>query len=171
MGDIIAASKLSAGAVYSYFPSKEELILTAVTTSLGGLGERVEPILRQAPPPPPELLVQEIALAVSRFTAREGYDLKRIALLGWSEAQRNERLRETMRGFYIAFRDRLAEVAAQWRAAGRLHGDASPPEVAKTVLAAVLGFVVQSAILGDVEPRDLARGVRDLARPAPGDAP
>ncbi len=171
MGDIIAASKLSAGAVYSYFPSKEELILTAVTTSLGGLGERVQPILRQAPPLPPGLLVQEIALAISDFTAREGYDLKRIALLGWSEAQRNERLRETMRGFYIAFRDRLAEVALHWKQAGLLHGDAAPPDMAKALLATILGFVVQSAILGDVEPRDLARGVRDLARPGPGDAP
>lgn len=170
MGDIIAASQLSAGAVYSYFPSKEDLILTAVTTSLGGLGERIEPILRQAPPLPPDQLVQQIAAAVARFTAREGYDLRRIALLGWSEAQRNDRLRETMRGFYRAFRDGLAQLAARWQAAGLLHQGASPPEVAKTVLAMVLGFVVQSAILGDVEPLDLARGMRDLARPGLGDA-
>lgn len=164
MGDIIAASGLSAGAVYSYFPSKEELILAAVTASLGGLREQIEPILQARPLPPPERVIEEVAQAITRFTARERYDLRRLALLGWSEAQRNERLRETMRVFYLAFRDRLADAAEQWKQAGLLEKDASVQGVAKAVLAAMLGFVVQSAIMGDVEPQELARGIRDLVR-------
>lgn len=170
MDDIIRASELSAGAVYSYYPSKEELILAAVTASLNGLRERVEPILQSAPPPP-DLFVEKIAEAISDFTAREGYDLKRIALLGWSEAQRNERLRETMRGFYLAFRARLADVAVQWGKAGLVRKGASTSDVAKAILAEILGFVVQSAILGDVEPKDIARGLRDLATVEADDGP
>ncbi|RDL50610.1 putative HTH-type transcriptional regulator YfiR [Ensifer sp. M14] len=162
MDDIIRASGLSAGAVYSYYPSKEELIVAAVTTSLIGLQERVEPILKSAPPSP-DLFVEKITQAISDFTTREGYDLKRIALLGWSEAQRNERLRETIRGFYLAFRARLADVAVSWCNAGLLRKSASTSDVAKVVLAEILGFVVQSALLGDVEPRDMARGLQDLA--------
>ena len=42
MDDIIRASRLSAGAVYSYYPSKEDLILAAVTMSLSGLRARLE---------------------------------------------------------------------------------------------------------------------------------
>lgn len=161
MAEIIHASGLSAGAVYSYFPSKEELIHAAVRTSLSGLRKRIEPILADAPPP--ERFIRRISEALVLFTEREGYDLRRLALLGWSEAQHNERLCATMREFYAAFRDQLAGLAGRWRQAGLLRGEASPNDVAKAVLATLLGFVVESAIMGDVEPQDLARGIRDFA--------
>lgn len=165
MDDIIRASGLSAGAVYSYFPSKEELIHAAVTTSLGGLGELMAPVFASRPLPPPEVFVGQVTEMIAGFTVRETYDLRRIALLGWSEAQRNERLRETMRDFYRAFRDRLELAAEEWRAAGRLPADSAPPDVAKAILATILGFVVESAILGDVSPADLAAGLRGLTAP------
>lgn len=170
MDDIIRASGLSAGAVYSYYPSKEELIVAAVTTSLSGLKERLEPILQARPVMPPDRLVNEIGTAIARFTERDGYDLRRIALLGWSEAQRNDRLRETMRGFYLRFRGGLAGVAAAWSAAGMIEPGAAPEAVAKATLSLILGYVVQSAITGDVEPVDLARGLRDLTSRPGGEA-
>lgn len=160
MADIIATSGFSTGAVYSYYPSKEDLIVAAVTTSLGGLKQLLEPILLSASRLPPDQLVQKIAEAVSRFTARDGYDLKRIALLGWSEAQRNERLRQIMRAFYLAFRNQLVEVASNWKTAGVLDEDKSAHDVAKAILSLVLGFVVQSAIVGEVEPKNCSRGRR-----------
>ncbi len=166
MDDIIRASDLSAGAVYSYFPSKEELIHDAVVTSLGGLRELVGPILVARPAPPPGELLRAITALVADFTGRETYDLRRVALLGWSEAQRSERLRDTMRGFYGAFRLGLVEVAESWRADGRLPDGAAPDAVAKLFLSAILGFVVQSALLGDVAPPDLGAGLRDLTRDA-----
>lgn len=162
MGDIIRASDLSAGAVYSYFPSKEELILAAVTTSLGGLRELFEPILDERPAAAPDAFVRQVVATIAGFSARDGYDLRRIALLGWAEAQRSERLRETMRGFYLAFRGRLVEMAEAWRAGGQIRSDASPEQAAKLVLAAILGYVVQSALLGDVAADDIAGGLRGL---------
>ena len=42
MNEIIRASGLSAGAVYSYFENKEDLILAALTTSLSELRERLD---------------------------------------------------------------------------------------------------------------------------------
>jgi TetR/AcrR family transcriptional regulator, transcriptional repressor of aconitase len=165
MDDIIRAAGLSAGAVYSYFPSKETLILAAVTDSLGGIRGLVEPTLKARPLPPPDALIAQIMEAVASFTVREGYDLRRIALLGWSEAQRNESLRETMRGFYLPFRAHLEAAAGQWQADGLVHPQALPADVAKAILAMVLGFVVQSALLGDVEPADITRGLLGLAGP------
>lgn len=163
MSDIITASGLSAGAVYSYFPSKEALILAAVKTSLGGLRERAEPLLRTLPLPPPERFIEGMAGAIADFTAREGYDLRRIALLGWSEAQRNAHLRETMQGYYLEFRARLADAVTCWKRTGEIGANASEHDVAKAMLALILGFVVESAITGDVSPKDLARGIKDLA--------
>jgi TetR/AcrR family transcriptional regulator, transcriptional repressor of aconitase len=163
MDHIIAASGLSAGAVYSYFPSKEELILAAVAASLSGIRELLDPLLRRDPPLPPETLLREIAAAIDRFSSRDGFDLKRLALLGWSEAQRNERLRGTMRGFYTAFRDQLAEVCKTWAAVGLIARTAKPDEAAKALLALILGYVAQAALLGDVEPAAIGRGATQLA--------
>jgi len=165
MDDIIRSSGLSAGAVYSYFASKDELILAAVTGSLASLAALVEPLLRAEPLPSPDRFVSDIAAAVDAFTERGGYDLKRIALLGWSEAQRNERLRQIMRTSYTAFRSNLAGVVARWKGAGMLGKDADPVDVAKLLMSLVLGYVVQSALIGDVKHKDLANGLRALAAP------
>lgn len=166
MDHIIRASGLSAGAVYSYFPSKEELILAAVTTSLSGLTTLLGPLLRAEPALAPVELVQQITATIDRFTARDGYDLKRIALLGWSEAQRNEQLRATMQSFYVDFRHELAVSVRRWR--GEPPNDtpgSAEAELAATVLSLVLGYVVQAAIIGDVGPDIIRRGLGRLARP------
>ncbi len=166
MDDIIRASGLSSGAVYGYFSSKDDLILTALTTSLTGLRALVEPIFARDPPLPPDELLREVAAAITGFTARDGFDLKRIALLGWSEAQRNEKLRETMRGLYLAFRDKFDRAAKEWGRLGLIDATTPSADVAKALLAFALGFVVEAAIIGDVEPDAMARGLRALNRPA-----
>ncbi len=162
MEDIIRASGLSAGAVYSYFKGKDELILAAVTSSLGALRALLEPLLKAEPLPSPVKLTERIMSTIDDFSKREGYDLKRIALLGWSEAQRNENLRVTMSGFYAAFRDLLAAAAARWKQAGLLQEGSSPENVAKALLAVILGFVVEAAIIGDTGPEDIAAGLGGL---------
>lgn len=165
MDDIIRAAGLSAGAVYSYFPGKEALIEAAVTHSLSGLSALAGPIL--AARPGPALLVEQFAATLATFAARDGYDLRRIALLGWAETQRNRALRALMAGFYLDFRTRLAALATHWQQVGAIGPQASPGAVAKTLLAAILGFVVQSAILADVSPQELAQGIAAVP-PAPG---
>lgn len=162
MDDIIRTSGLSAGAVYSYYPSKDELILAAVTTSLSGLTALVAPLLQAKLAPAPARLLQQIAETIDGFTVRQGYDLKRVALLGWAEAQRNERLRETMRGFYLAFRGQLEQTLGRAAEADHLERDMSGRDAAKALLAMIVGFVVQDALLGDVEPEELSRGLAAL---------
>lgn len=162
MHDIIRVSGLSAGAVYSYFKTKDDLILAAITTSLGELSERLRPLLSADPPPAPSDLLRGIVGEVAGFTARDGFDLKRIALLGWSEAQRNDRIREAMQAYYLAVRQRLAVIAEAWRVSGRLAADADAGAVAKTLLSSVLGFVVQEVLIGGMQPDTLATGLEAL---------
>lgn len=163
MDDIIKASGLSAGAVYSYFPGKSDLILAAVTTSLTDLTALVLPLFSVSPPLSETELLRQITANVTRFSMREGFDLRRIALLGWSEAQRDEKLRATMNGFYHAFRARLVQAAGEWKKRTPDGASVSEEDVAKTLLALILGFVVQSAIMGDVEPENLESGLNGLA--------
>ena len=156
MGDIIRASGLSSGAVYSYYSSKDELILAAVTASLSGIRDLIILVARREPALSPAEMVRQIAETVDQFTTRKGYDLKRLALLGWSEAQHNEILHERMRGFYLGFRAELADAMRRWDEASGEAAASFEAQAAKRQLSLVLGYVVQAAILGDVTPDDLA---------------
>lgn len=162
MDDIVRGSGLSAGAVYGYFRNKDDLILAALTTSLGGLRAQLVPLIEVRPAPTPVRLVANILNEINDFSAREGFDLKRIALLGWSESQRNATLRAAMTGFYLAFREQLAGLVLAWRADGLIRPSADPQAVARALLALILGFVVEAAVLGDVSPEEIARGLSDL---------
>lgn len=163
MHDIIRASGLSAGAVYGYFSTKDDLIRQAVVESLTSLRARLAPVLMEKPPP--AMLMREVCREISEFAQREDYDLRRIALLGWAEAQRNPALRSTMQTYYGEFRQALRYLASGWREAGLVAPDAEDDSIAKVVLAAILGYVVQSTILQDVDPETMSRGLQGLRRP------
>lgn len=159
MDDIVRQSGLSAGAVYSYFKNKDDLIVSAVTTSMSGLAEVLAPLLAAEKLLPPARLLEAITTSISGFTARDGFDLKRIAILGWGEAQRNPQVNTALRNSYAVFREHLTQAARIWKQRGEIDSSADPADVAKTVLAAALGFVAQSAILGEIEPAMLERGL------------
>ena len=166
MRDIIDESGLSAGAVYGYFADKDALIAEAVATSLGSLGESLAALLSADPPLAPAALVERIAAAIDALAVREGYDLRRIALLGWAEAQRNPPLAGRMRGFYGGAGQGLTRVARRWREAGVIAADADPEAVAAAVLSLSFGYVVHTAVAGALDPSALARGLGGLTKPA-----
>lgn len=162
MAQIIKESGLSAGAVYRYFPSKEALIFAAVTTSLERLRGAILPLFGRDPLPSPDALLREIAEAIDSLSGQAGGDLKRLALLGWSEAQRNAELSKLMQGHYAGFRDLLAGAVPAWKRAGMLAPSARPGEVAKTLLACSMGYVAQGAIVGNLSPKELGHGLGQL---------
>jgi TetR/AcrR family transcriptional regulator, transcriptional repressor of aconitase len=171
MDDIIQASGLSAGAVYSYFRSKDELTLASLSANLSGLQDALGPLLQGAVPGP-EAFLQAVSSLILTYSDRDGYDTRRIAIMGWGEAQRNEAFRDILRCFYLGFRDELRNVASSWQQQGFIGPAANAEDVAKASMAFLLGFVAQSAILDDVTPDALARGLHDLlARTEPSVTP
>ena len=80
MDDIIAGARLSAGAVYSYFKNKDDLIQAALTGSMAAA--RPQPMFESGDPPPPASLLADIAAAIEDFTRRDGFDLKRLPCSG-----------------------------------------------------------------------------------------
>lgn len=162
MQNIITASGLSAGAVYNYFKSKDALIIEAVTASLAELTATLRSLLQTAPPPSPADLAATTAATITVFAHRGDIDFVRIALLGWAEAQRNPRLLAAIREHYAAFRSEIAAIADIWRATGHVRDGADCDAVAKTLLSVILGFIVQSAILGEIAPEAIGAGLRAL---------
>lgn len=162
MEQIIAESGLSASAMYRYFAGKDDIIVAAISSSLSRVAALMQPILES----PERLSVQALLLqatsVIQNFSVRVGFNLTTIALHGWSEAQHNERLRGLMRGFYAAFRDRLAERVRRWQAEGEVAASADPQDVAQLLLSLLLGFVAQSAIVRDADPAAHARGLEAI---------
>ena len=165
MEQIIAESGLSASAMYRYFAGKDDIIVAAIGSSLGGLARLLEPILEAPGPTDLPLLIRQVTGAIEAFAARPGYMLTAIALHGWSEAQRNDRLRGLMRDFYAAFRERLADRVRRAQTQGKVAADAAPDDVAQLLLSVITGFVVQSAIVHDADPAAHARGLEAIGAP------
>lgn len=167
MEQIIAESGLSASAMYRYFSGKDDIIVAAVTDSLGRLAALLQPLLESPERASVQALLLQVTSQIQSFSVRRGFDLATIALHGWSEAQRNERLRGLMRDFYAAFRDRLAERVRRWQHEGEVDAAASAQDVAQTLLSLILGFVVQAAIIHDASPQAHQRGLQAIrAHPA-----
>jgi len=167
MEEIIAEAGLSASAMYRYFSGKEDIVVSAITTSLRGLSERLVPLIDATDDLGVPELVARIGSEIRAFSARRGFDLVPIAVHGWSEAQRNERVRAVLREFYGAFRARLADRVRRWQRDGAVAPRSDPAEVAEVLLSLVLGFVAQAAIMGDVDPAAHRRGLAALARTTP----
>lgn len=60
-----------------------------------------------------------------------------------------------------------ATLVEAYRAAGIMHADVSPDDVARTMIATAQGFMVQEALFGGVEPEVLENGLRGLMSMGP----
>lgn len=162
MDDVIAASGLSAGALYRYFPSKEVLIAETIDDALENMTAVVRHIAEQAVDATPGQAVEKLLTALLEKLAGEGEtDITRIAIYAWAEAPRNPAVLEALASRYVGFRRILRDVAMRWLHSDTTTGNGTTEEadaIAKTMMAAVMGFIVQRTILGDVVPSDIRIG-------------
>jgi TetR/AcrR family transcriptional regulator, transcriptional repressor of aconitase len=144
MQDIFAASGLSAGAVYRYFPSKHSLIQAIAKETLDSV---------LAPPVEGETPKDIADILTTMFTglAPEGSLTERsaIAIQVWAEAARDPE----MAAFSREMLGRLMDRIRSWLPVG------TPPEMPRLVLAMLQGFTVQDAVLGDVTPKLISDSV------------
>lgn len=160
MADVIAASGLSAGAVYRYFRSKDELIAAIVERVLGQAADRFESLLAEDGAPDPATAVAAAVQLVADLGGRGPVDLTRVAVQAWGEALRNPGVQVVVDRAYRTIRGYFAEVARRAQAAGRLPADADPLHLGATMLSAVVGFLLQRLLLGDVDPDGYAEALR-----------
>ena len=88
MADIISESGLSAGAVYRYFRSKEELIAAVAETALSAADEAFDKLLADNAVPSPAQAVTALIGAIAGRIAHDpatGVDLTRIGVQVWAE--------------------------------------------------------------------------------------
>lgn len=162
MEDLIRESGLSAGAVYLYFKSKDDLILAAISSYMGQLRGYLLPVLMREEALAPLPFVHEMTSAIAKHTKRVGIDLNTVILMGWSEAQTNHAVKALVTGFQTNYRAALTGVVRQWQQRRYVQPDDDPDAVAKALLSFFLGSIVQEALLGGADPETLTRGMAGL---------
>jgi AcrR family transcriptional regulator len=167
MADVIAASGLSAGAVYRYFRSKDELIEAIIDRVLGQAAGRFQQLLGEDDAPAPAEAVAAAVDLVSTVAGRGPVDTTRVTVQAWAEALRTPGVAAVAQRAYRTIRGYFAEVARRAQATGQLPRDADPEQVAAGMLSLVLGFLLQRLLLGDVPPGAYADGVRALLGAGP----
>lgn len=167
MAEIVGESGLSAGAVYRYFRSKEEIIGAVAETALSGADETFARLLAGGAAPSPARAVTAIIESVIARAADDpgtGQDLTRIALQVWAEALRNPDLKSRANEALGRLREHYAEVARRWQAAGNLPASAVPEQVGAAMLGLTQGFLLQHLLIAGTTVTSYAAGVEALLR-------
>ena len=156
MHDLFAEAGLSAGAVYSYFASKDDVIVAIAEQNMRSVTEMIQDIAAQRPARPAGEVLAEVMDILHAKDTQEG--LGNLTVIVWSEALRNPLLAARFNDLVTQLRTSLAEVIQQ--SPGNLPGDVPPDVLATTLLALVPGYLLQLVLLG---PEAVA-GVPDAVR-------
>ncbi|MFC9694127.1 TetR/AcrR family transcriptional regulator [Kribbella sp. NPDC056951] len=164
MADVIAASELSAGAVYGYFKSKEEIVAAIAEEALSAVDELFEKVLVTDGPVHPAMVLERVLNHIAEIADRPGGDVTRIGVQAWAEALRNPVVMEIAGGKYRMLRTRFTEVARRAQSDGTIDAGVDPEHVAQVLFGFVPGFILQRLIIGDVSPETYTAGLRAILR-------
>ncbi|WP_328403237.1 TetR/AcrR family transcriptional regulator [Streptomyces sp. NBC_00390] len=164
MQDILREAGLSAGAVYRYFRSKEELIEAIAEEAFGEIRAAFDDAARLDPPPTPDVLLGRVLrhMLIEKVPGGDGQAFARLLLQVWSETLRNEHLAATLADGYAGLRLAWATLVDAYRAAGLMDADVPADHVARTLIATAQGFIAQQALFGDVRVEAIEDGLRAL---------
>ncbi|MFD7428011.1 TetR/AcrR family transcriptional regulator [Streptomyces sp. NPDC059818] len=167
MQDVLKEVGLSAGAVYRYFTGKEDLIAAIAGEAVGGVRQAFERAAKVSPPPTPDVLIGRVVRTLFAEGVDGGRGLDRRAYAGlivqvWSETLRSDRLAATLAEAYDGLRASWSELVGLYRERGVLTADVPDEQVVRTLIATAQGFIVQTALFGDLGPETLEDGLRGL---------
>jgi AcrR family transcriptional regulator len=147
MADVIAEAGLSAGAVYLYFRSKDDIIVGVTSEVFGGIEQRLLGFLAQDEPPSPAAIIDFLVAQPVIARAQAPADLFPLLMSVWSEASRNPTVNEVAGKLLAELRTVLGQAVDRWVDAG--HRLQVPPDhLASVMMALVQGMVMQLSIDG-----------------------
>ena len=158
MHDLFAEAGLSSGAVYSYFTSKDDVIVAIAEENMRGVTEMIRAIATQRPVRPVGAVLADVMDMLRAKDAQDG--LGKLTVIVWSEALRNPALAARFGAMVAQLHANLAEVVRQNR--GNLPGDVSADVLATTLLSLVPGYLLQLALLGPAAVDGVPDAVRAL---------
>ncbi|WP_433237162.1 TetR/AcrR family transcriptional regulator [Streptosporangium sp. CA-135522] len=159
--DVLDESGLSAGAVYRYFSSKEELVTAVADEVLDSVRLTFERSLTRHPLPPLSDLVAEVFSQGAPMDATP--ESCRLMLRFWAAAADEEALGSRLAGMLAQVRALFAETVHAYQERGLVTRDADPTAIADVLIGVVHGFIVRAAFTEDTTVDSLRAGLRALA--------
>jgi AcrR family transcriptional regulator len=163
MQDVFAESGLSAGAVYRYFKTKDELIRAISAGALGSISTAIEDALTEEPVPGLDEIAGRIAAAMQELGGPDGP--ARIGPAAWAAALHDPAVADVVNGALGGLRESWVRAAQRMAQDGRLPADTDVEAAGSALFALLPGFLLQYLILGDTDADTLRRGLRALFRP------
>lgn len=148
MADIIAESGLSAGAIYSYFKNKQDLILQVTGDVLKSRSDDLDGLEKQDPLPPPQAVVRMFLAGMTRDVANPS-----ILLQVWAAAAAEPRSTSTVLPVILELRNLYKRYLRVWFAhKGFDDVDERAEALAPVIVGICQGYILQSALLPDFDP-------------------
>ena len=147
--DVFAEAGLSAGCVYNYFRSKDELML-AIAEERHEDERRL--IAEMSEMDDPVAALRQIAKTFAdQYLKDDGLDKRRIALQTWSEAQINPFILSSVRAGMDGPRAQLAHLIRRGQTAKRLTSRHDANAIAHTIIALFHGSMLQKLWKPDID--------------------
>jgi AcrR family transcriptional regulator len=158
--DVFAESGRSAGAVYRYFPKKEDMIVAVAGQNLDALAGALRAVLADGDGTRGlgDVMAEILDGSIQRHVDQQ---LATMALMVWSEALRNSALADRLRAAIASMTGDLTELIRDRQQRGELAGR-SAEAVAKAILAILPGFLFEMALLGVDDVAEVPDAVRGL---------
>lgn len=162
MADVIAESGLSAGAIYGYFASKEEILVAVAREIVGGRAVAIADMAEATPVPHPAELVRTLIASIPSG-ALDGGAIVQV----WGLAASQPGLRETATEVLMELQDVVERHLVRWfTQEGRAEPAEDARRAAPALIGLVQGYIVRTALLGPLDTEDHLRGIDVLlARP------
>ncbi|MDQ3657007.1 MAG: TetR/AcrR family transcriptional regulator [Chloroflexota bacterium] len=147
MLDVQREAGLSAGAIYLYFKSKDDIVTAIAADALATIAG-----VFTLPPPDgtfPDLrtLIDEFLGAAERL--QDEKHLFPLIIQIWSEALRNPHLRYELTVLFSQVDRALTHMLAACQASGQINPDVEPESLAMALIGLGQGYLVQRALLGE----------------------
>jgi AcrR family transcriptional regulator len=162
MQDIFAESDMSAGAVYRYFKSKNAIIESITGQVISGLHLHLATLVNHEPPLPLDEIILRMTRRISELAAGDGF--VRLAPQAWALALYDAELRGYAQEGISGLRFYWTVYARRCVEQGLLPADTDTEATGKALFGLLPGFLLQMLILEDVEPEEIAAGVRALVK-------
>jgi TetR/AcrR family transcriptional regulator, transcriptional repressor of aconitase len=160
MQDLFAEAGMSAGAIYRYFRSKDEMVVAIAEETFGEVIDTMLSVARRDRAAP---LGEALAAAVELIASKDETDgLCALAVQVWSEAQRNPELAASFGALVRKARAEVTRMVRLRQDAGMLPDGATASAIASVVTAILPGYIMQRALLGPGAVRGVPDGLRAL---------
>jgi AcrR family transcriptional regulator len=161
MQDLFAEAGLSSGAVYRYFPSKDDLIIAIAAENLQDVVAMIHTVATQQPGGSVGAMMADVLSMVRAKHEQDG--LGGLAVLVWAEVLRDPSLARQFTGLVNQMRADVTEVVRAHQSSGDLTCDVAPEAVATVLMSIVPGYILQLTLLGSAAVEGATEAVRALS--------